>query len=271
MPHVEHAGTEIYWEARGRGEPLLLIMGLGVTLEGWNRLGPVLAERYRTILVDNRGVGRSGVPPAPYAIETMAADAAAVLDAAAVPRAHVFGISMGGMIVQEFALTWPERVSSLILGCTGCGGRDAVPASREVVTAMAARLTMTREQAMWAMAPYIYDASTPRDRIEEDFARRLSAPASAEGYFGQLAGIRAWRGTLSRLSSIAAPTLVVHGETDQLVPPENGRIIARAIPHARLVMIPNASHIFATDRFDAARDAVLSFLKEHADVSQQTV
>src|SRR5215471_21318260 len=98
MPNVEHAGTEIYWEARGRGEPLLLIMGLGVTLEGWNRLGPVLAERYRTILFDNRGTGRSGVPPAPYAIETMAADAAAVLDAAGVQRAHVFGISMGGMI-----------------------------------------------------------------------------------------------------------------------------------------------------------------------------
>ena len=271
MPYVEHAGASIYWEARGSGEPLLLVMGLGVTLEGWSRLGPVLSERYRTILFDNRGAGRSDTPPGPYPLETMAADAVAVLDAAGAGRAHVFGISMGGMIAQELALRYPDRVGSLILGCTACGGRDAVPAAREVVAALGARQSMTREQAMWAMAPYIYDASTPHERVEEDFARRLSAPVAAEGYFAQLGGIRAWSGTLSRLPSITAPTLVVHGETDQLVPPENGRIIARAIPHAQLVMIPNASHIFTTDRFETARDAVLSFLKEHADVTHQTV
>jgi pimeloyl-ACP methyl ester carboxylesterase len=269
MPQVDHAGASIYWEARGEGEPLLLIMGLGATLEGWSRVGPALAESYRTILFDNRGTGRSSVPPGPYPIEAMAADAAAVLDAAHVRRAHVFGMSMGGMIAQEFALRYPERTASLLLGCTACGGRDGVPARQEVVAALAARQSMTREQAMWAMAPYIYDASTPRERIEEDFARRLSAPVPAEGYFAQLAGIRAWQGTLPRLGSITAPTLVVHGETDQLVPAENGRILARAIPGAKLVMIPGASHIFTTDRFDAARDAVLSFLKEHADVSQQ--
>ena len=278
MPTVDRDGTTIYWEARGRGEPLLLIMGLGVTLEGWSRLGPALAERYRTILFDNRGTGRSSVPPGPYAIDTMADDAAAVLDAALrqaegkpAQAAHVFGISMGGMIAQELALRYPIRVRSLILGCTACGGRDSVPASREVVAALGARKTMTREEAMWAMAPYIYDASTPRERIEEDFAHRLSAPVTADGYFAQLGGIRAWSGSLSRLPSIAVPTRVVHGETDQLVPPENGRIIARAIPHARLVMIPNASHIFMTDRFDAARDAVLSFLEEHADVTEQAI
>ena len=271
MPLIEHADASIYWESRGRGEPLLLVMGLGVTLEGWSRLGPPLAERYRTILFDNRGTGRSSVPPGPYTIETMAADAAAVLDAAGIERSHVFGISMGGMIAQEFALTWPDRVASLILGCTAPGGRDAVPADREVVAALGARQTLTREQAMWAMAPYIYDASTPRVQIEEDFARRLSSPVSAEGYFAQLAGIRAWRGTLSRLPSITAPTLVLQGESDRLVPPENGRIVAAAIPGARLVMLPHASHIFPTDQFDAARDAVLSFLKEHADVTQQVV
>jgi pimeloyl-ACP methyl ester carboxylesterase len=278
MASVDSGGTAIYWEEHGRGEPLLLVMGLGVTLEGWSRIGPVLAERYRTILFDNRGSGRSDVPPGPYAIETMAADAIAVLDAALRPaqgkrveRAHVFGISMGGMIAQELALRHPDRVSSLILGCTAPGGRDAVPASREVIAALGARQSMPREQAMWTMAPYIYDASTPRARIEEDFARRLSATVTADGYFAQLDGIRAWTGSLQRLPSLAMPTLVIHGETDQLVPPENGRIIARAIPGARLVMIPNASHIFTTDRFDAARDAVLSFLKEHADVTQQAI
>jgi pimeloyl-ACP methyl ester carboxylesterase len=271
MPRVDSAGASIYWEEHGRGEPLLLIMGLGVTLEGWSRIGPVLADRYRTILFDNRGSGRSDVPPGPYAIETMAEDAIAVLDAAAAKRAHVFGISMGGMIAQELALRHPDRVTSLILGCTAPGGRDAVPASREVIAALGARQSMTREQAMWTMAPYIYDASTPRARIEEDFARRLSATVTADGYFAQLGAIRAWTGSLSRLPSLTMPTLVIHGETDQLVPPDNGRIIARAIPGARRLMIPNASHIFTTDQFDTARDAVLAFLKEHADVIEQAV
>lgn len=271
MPYAHRDGTKLYWEEHGGGEPLLLIMGLGVTLEGWNRLGPPLAERYRTILFDNRGVGRSDVPPGPYPITTMADDAAAVLDAADVERAHVLGLSMGGMIAQEFALRFPARVRSLILGCTGCGGPEGVPAGPEVAKALAARQTMTREQAMWAMAPFIYDERTPRARIEEDFARRLSAPVSAEGYFAQMGGIRAWSGTRSRLPSIAAPTLVVHGETDRLVPPENGRILARAIPGAALVMIPAASHIFSTDRFDAALDAVMSFLKEQSDATERSI
>ncbi len=262
---------KLYWEERGAGDALLLIMGLGVTLEGWSRIGPPLAERYRTILFDNRGVGRSDVPPGPYPIAEMAADAAAVLDAAGVDAAHVFGISMGGMIAQEVALNHPARVKSLMLGCTGCGGPDAIPARPEVIAALGAHATLSREEAMWVMAPYIYDASTPRARIEEDFARRLSAPVTAEGYFAQLRGIRLWSGTRPRLSRIAAPTLVVHGETDQLIPPENGRLLAETIPHARLVRLPHASHVFTTDQFNASLDAVLSFLKEHADVPQQTV
>lgn len=271
MPCTEREGTKLYWEVRGAGEPILLIMGLGVSLEGWNRIGPALATRYRTILFDNRGVGRSDVPPGPYPMSTMAADAAAVLDAAGVARAHVFGNSMGGMIAQEFALQYPDRVASLILGCTSCGGRDAVPAAPHVASALGARATMTREEAMWAMAPYIYDAQTPRARIAEDFAARLSAPATADGYFAQLAGIRAWRGTRPRLASIAAPTLVIHGETDALVPPENGRLLAGAIANARLVMIPGASHVYATDRFDAALDAVMSFLMEQRHATERAV
>jgi 3-oxoadipate enol-lactonase len=262
MPQVTHAGARIYWEAHGSGDPILLIMGLGATLEWWDRLMPVLSPRYRTIVFDNRGVGRSDVPPGPYAIPEMAADAAAVLDAAGAASAHVFGASMGGMIAQELALNHSARVRSLILGCTACGGTQAVPASREVAAALGARATMTREEAMWVMAPYIFDSSTPRERVAEDIAMRLRATVSNEGYFAQLQAIRSWRGTYDRLGGITMPTLVMHGETDQLVPPENGRIIARAIPGATLIMLPNASHIFFTDQFDASSEAILSFLDQ---------
>ena len=246
---------------------LLLIMGLGATLEWWQRLIPVLSPHYRTIVYDNRGVGRSDVPPGPYPIPAMADDAAAVMDAAGMESAHVFGASMGGMIAQELVLNHPSRVQSLILGCTACGGRQSVPASREAGAALSARSTMTREEAMWLMAPYIFDAGTPRERVAEDIALRLTAKVTNDGYFAQLAGIRAWSGTYDRLAGLTTPTLVIHGETDQLVPAENGRIIAQAIPGARLVMIPHASHIFFTDQFEATSGALLAFL----DISARTV
>ena len=235
-------------------------MGLGATLEWWRRLIPILAPHYRTIVFDNRGVGRSDVPPGPYAIPAMADDAVAVMDAAGIESAHVFGASMGGMIAQELALNHPSRVRSLILGCTACGGTHVVPASREVGIALSARKTMTREQAMWAMAPYIFDAGTPRERVAEDIALRLTATVTNDGYFAQLAAIRAWAGTHDRLTGLTLPTLVIHGETDQLVPVENGRIVARAIPSARLVLIPHASHIFFTDQLEESTRAILGFL-----------
>src|SRR4051812_18515403 len=225
MAFATRGDSSIYWTETGAGDPLLLIMGLGATHEWWNRLLPVVAPRFRTILFDNRGVGRSDTPPGPYSIPEMADDAAAVLDAAGVESAHVFGASMGGMIAQELALRHPTRVRSLILGCTARGGRQSVPASREVAAALGARASMSREDAMWAMAPYIFDAATPRERIVEDLNVRLGATMTNEGYFAQLQAIRAWSGTFDRLAAIAMPTLVVHGETDQLVPPENGRII----------------------------------------------
>ncbi|HEY2905813.1 MAG TPA: alpha/beta fold hydrolase [Vicinamibacterales bacterium] len=264
MAHVDVDGTPIYWDERGRGEPLLLIMGLGAPSDSWHRVAPVLAEHYRVILFDNRGVGRSGVPPGPYAIATMAADAAAVLDAAGVESAHVFGASMGGYIAQELMLGHPTRVRSLILGCTSCGGRDAVIAANEVRSTLAAVATMPREQGRRAMAPFIYAPDTSAARIQEDLAITLAATFSAEGYVAQLQGIRAWPGTFSRLKGILVPTLVIHGECDALVPPENGRILAREIPGARLVMLPSASHLFMTDQPEPSMAAVRSFLADAA-------
>ena len=260
MPHVTHAGARIWWEEQGAGDPLLLIMGLGATLEWWNRLTPSLTPRYRTIRFDNRGVGKSDVPAGPYSIPLMADDALAVIDAAGVTSAHVVGLSMGGYIAQELALRHPGRVRSLVLGCTSCGGRDAVRAAPEVASALAARAKVPQHDAMWGMVPYTFDASTPRERIAQDLAMRMRSAVSNAGYFAQLDAVRAWGGALGRLSAIAVPTLVMHGENDQLVPPENGRILARAIANARLVMLPHASHIFLTDQLEPARDAILTFL-----------
>ena len=260
MPYALNAGTRIYWEERGQGDPLLLIMGLGATMDLWHRVTPMVSPTYRTILLDNRGAGRSDAPPGPYSIPQMAEDALAVLDAANVSTARVFGASMGGMIAQELALNHPERVHSLILGCTAAGGKAVVPADREVVAALTDRTALPPDQAARVMVPFTYDVSTPRALVEEDCAIRERTAIGDEAFSAQYQAIRAWPGTIDRLGALAMPVLVIHGETDRLVPAENGRILARAIPHSRLVMIPNASHIFFTDQPGASKDAILSFL-----------
>ena len=259
MAFVENQGAKIYWDQQGQGEPILLIMGLGYTSHMWHRIRPRLAEHYLTLACDNRGVGRSDVPPGPYSIPLMASDAAAVLDAAQVESAHVFGISMGGMIAQEFALQYPTRVRSLILGCTAAGGPTAVRAEPEATQMLKERSTMSPEQAIVAAVPFIYDSATPRERIDEDVAMRRPWIPRPEAYTAQLQGILAWEG-YSRLSAIASPTLVIHGESDRLVPPGNAKLIAERIPGAKLVMIPHASHIFLTDQTDVAQDAIHTFL-----------
>jgi 3-oxoadipate enol-lactonase len=261
MPFVENQGAKIYWDEQGQGQPVLLIMGLGYPSQMWYRTRPLLAERYRTIALDNRGVGRSDIPPGPYPIAVMASDAAAVLDAAGVDSAHVYGISMGGMIAQEFALQYPQRVRSLILGCTAAGSPNAVRAQPEVTELLMARGQMKPEEAAEAAIPFIYDAATPRQRIDEDLAVRRDWFPRPDAYLNQLMGILAWE-AYSRLDQIKARTLVIHGETDLLVPPGNGRLIAARIPNSKLVLIPHASHIFMTDQPEAAHRPLLAFLAE---------
>jgi len=262
LPFAENQGAKIYWDEQGQGAPVLLIMGLGYTSVMWHRTRPVLSQHFRTIAFDNRGVGLSDVPPGPYSIATMASDAAAVLDAAGITRAHVFGVSMGGMIAQEFALQYPARTRSLILGCTSPGGPSAVRAESKVTDVIVAR-GMTLEQARDAILPYIYDAATPREKIEQDVSLRQPWLPSLAGYMAQLQGILAWE-SCSRIAQITAPTLVIHGMSDALVPPGNGELIAGRIPGARLILLKHASHLFLTDQTEPAHKEILEFLLLHA-------
>jgi 3-oxoadipate enol-lactonase len=259
MPFAHNHGTKIYWDEQGTGAPVLLIMGLGYPSAMWHRMRPALSASYRTIALDNRGAGQSDVPPGPYSIALMASDAAAVLDAVGVPSAHVFGVSMGGMIAQEFALQYPGRVQSLILGCTAAGGPNAQRAEPAAIELLKARTWMSREEAAEAAIPFIYDTATPRHLIDEDIAQRHPWPTSPAGYLAQLQAILAWE-SFSRLPQITAPTLVIHGRADRLVPPGNGELIAARIPGGQLVLIERASHLFSTDQPEAAEKAIFEFL-----------
>ena len=258
MSFVENRGVRIYWDEQGTGEPLLLIMGLSYPSYMWHRTRPLLAKSYRTLAFDNRGIGQSDVPDGVYPIAVMASDAGAVLDAAGAESAHVFGTSMGGMIAQEFALQYPERVHSLILGCTSPGGPNAAPTGPEALQSLTRR-GLSPEEAKEAIIPFIYHPATPRERIDEDMAIRMKWYPTLQGYTGQLSGIFGWE-AYSRLTQITAPTLVIHGDVDGLIPVENARLLAAKIAGAKLVLIPDASHIFETDQPGVAQRAILEFL-----------
>ena len=258
MPFATSGSAKIYWEEHGSGPPVLLIMGLTFTHDMWFRIVPGLAAGCRVVLFDNRGVGRSDVPRGPYTIRQMARDAGAVLDAGGVPCAHVIGASMGGMIAQEFALCFPSRVRSLVLACTSHGGLLArwprfLP-PRQIAWGHDER----REREL-AFAPFLYSPSTPQDRIDEDIAVQCRSPWSYKGFLAQLSGILMWSSYL-RLPAIRVPTLVVHGEQDLLVPPQNGKIVAARIPGAQFRLVPNAGHILTTDQPELCQELLTEFL-----------
>jgi pimeloyl-ACP methyl ester carboxylesterase len=238
MPYVTNLGVRIYWEEHGSGEPVLMIMGLSFTLDMWHRTLPLIARTRRALVFDNRGVGRSGVPGGPYSIPGMAEDAKAVLDAAGVDGAHVIGASMGGMIAQELALRHPSRVKSLILACTSCGG----------LRAKFPQPSRFRNQASWPA------------QIEEDNRIRLRWHPTPRGYLNQLIAILRWS-SYGRLPRISVPTLIVHGDSDVIVPPENAAILARRIPNAQVRMIPAAGHIFTTDQPELSHRLLLDFFQ----------
>lgn len=247
MPTAGVAGVELHYERAGAGEPLLLIQGMGGTRLSWGEafLGP-LRESFDCISFDNRGIGLSGAVTDPFSTAEMAVDALALLDALEVERAHVLGISMGGMIAQELALASPDRVRTLMLGCTYCGGPGSKlmdPADfGPLAEAMASGDRERVFRASWEVN------LSPGFRAEESryaaFAEMAAgAPASREVIELQMQAIFG-HDTNERLSSLALPTLVLHGSFDRVLPVANGRLIASLVPGARLEIFEDVGHMF---------------------------
>ena len=264
MPYVVNNGVKIWWEEQGHGEPVLAIMGLSFPLEMWHRTAPLLARKFRVILFDNRGVGRSDVPRGPYLIARMAEDTAAVMSAAGVRSAHILGASMGGMIAQEFALRYPMRVRSLMLGCTWCGGRRAVRPDLRSFPSLRDFQKLSAEHKMRSMIPLLYAVNTPHDRIEEDIRLRLAFVPTNRGYYSQLLGTVVWQ-SWNRLPRIQQSVKIMHGAFDRLIPVANAHILASRIPNARLFVVPEAGHVFTTDQPEIVNQETMEFLEEMAD------
>ncbi|MBV7504027.1 alpha/beta hydrolase [Bacillus sp. sid0103] len=265
MPHTTGNGINLYYEVHGEGEPLLLIMGLSLNSKSWFRTIPALSEHFKVIIFDNRGTGLSDKPNTPYSIEQMAEDAKCVLDSAGVDSAHVYGISMGGMIAQRLALMYPSRVRSLILGCTTSGGANHVQPSAEVSMLMLSRGSSiaTPEEMAWATTPILYSQAfieNQRELVAEDIQRRIEIPVLPYAYILQLQACLA-HDTSNEIDQIQVPALVIHGDADKLVPYQNGINLAEKIPNAEFLTIQGAGHIYVTEANELVNEKVLDFLK----------
>src|SRR3954468_932027 len=244
--------TQLYWESTGEGQPVLLVMGLGLSGGAWWRTVDTLSRDFRVITFDNRGVGRSrGLTPA-YTTEALADDAVAVLDALGIAEANIYGISLGGMVAQQLALRHPRRVRSLVLGATHPGGPRPAPPYEEVLVFCRRRSTMRMKEAAWASVPYNYGPRAREeqvDRIADDIERRLSNPFNEHAYRAQLFAA-ALHNCYGRLDRIRAPVLVVHGEHDRVIPVENAHLLAERIPDSRLGILREAGHLYPTEEPD---------------------
>lgn len=258
---------KIYYEIRGEGPPIIMIMGLSANKDWWPpQLVDKLSEKYRLILFDNRGAGRSDKPDIPYTMKMFANDTIGLMNVLEIKRAHIFGVSMGGMIAQEIAINYPNRVEKLILGCTTCGGPKGIMPSQEVLQMMTkARGEMPPEEyARKYVVPLLFTKETVEKRPEiiETFVKSYSiAPIPDFAYRRQLEAVIR-HDTYDRLNKIKAHTLILHGKKDILVPPENADVLAEAIPNSKLVIFDNVGHAFIAEALDETCKAILEFLEE---------
>lgn len=264
MPKAQINDINIYYEAHGTGEPLLLIHGLASRGEGWQHQLPTLSQHYTTIIFDNRGVGATDQPDEAYSIARMADDAAGLLTHLGIAQAHVFGVSMGGMIAQELALRHPHRVNRLALGCTHCGIHNCIPAPRWVGDIFRTAKGRPRADVARDFIPANWSQKTRTTRpelIETTCTQQLNNGQQNHAYWRQLMAIYQFD-TYDRLPQITQPTLVLTGQEDLLIPPGNSAIIAERIPNARLVEFADASHLFFIESAAAVNQTLNEFLQE---------
>ena len=254
---TENAGVRIAYESFGDGPALLLMQGIGYARWSWDPIVPALAERFRVLSFDNRGIGESDVPPSPYTARQLAEDGIAVLDDAGVDRSHVLGASLGGMAAQELAAGFPQRVDKLVLACTTPGGAAAVPMPAQTVALMQEAAALAPEVAMRrfvenALAPHADPAL-----VHELYERRVGNPPDPIGWQGQAAAGMGFDGSALEF---AAPTLILHGTEDAVVDPGNAALLAERIPGARVELFSGCGHLFFWEQPERFAETVAGFV-----------
>ncbi len=258
---------ELSCERAGSGPPLLMIMGMSGTFDHWDPAFLAdLRRDFETIVYDHRGVGASSRLEGPVTIAQLAQDAVGLLAALEIESAHVLGISMGGMVAQELALNHPERVRALALGCTYCGGEGSAVASEEVMRRLAeGMMSGDRERAL--RTGWEVNVSPEFAANDEAYARfreiGLRRAVPVEVIMEQMRAITE-HDTSARLPEIALPTLVIHGTLDQMLPVQNGRMIAGLIPDSHLEIFEGVGHLFFWEQPQRSAELVRAHTAVHA-------
>jgi len=266
MPKTPVNGINMYYEVQGKGVPLVMIQGFGGNHQAWFFQTPIFRKYYKVIIFDNRGIGRSGRSSESYTIRTMADDVIGLMDYLGIDKAHVLGLSLGGIVAQEIAISYPERVIKLVLGST-LAGSEQNDVNPEMMKALGVR-----------------EGSTDVDIRSIDFRKLMNFMVSAafnkrlyrmvlvslskyglrsvdpEGYLRQMQSVAGYN-TLDRLQLIKAPTLVITGTGDRIISPSMSDLIASRIPNTRLVKVKGGSHAFFMEMRGRFNKEVLEFLR----------
>jgi 3-oxoadipate enol-lactonase len=269
MPFAESGGARIHWDAQGSGPPVLLIMGHLYSGRMWYPLLPALTQRRRAIIFDNRGTGQSDTT-GQVTLGQFAADALAVLDAAGERRAHIYGVSMGGGIAAEFAMRYPDRVASLVLGCTMMKTADKPKAPWMARLIYYLPLGLVRSLMRSRLTAKAYGSAAPAEAVAKDMDVLAGERFTMQGVRVQAAAIGDYVTTPEAVSRLAMPTLVMHGDEDTAVDVKHGRELAETIPDSRLVIFKGAGHNYLVAAGPASTEALLQFFDEVEGAQRST-
>jgi pimeloyl-ACP methyl ester carboxylesterase len=267
MPKTTSNRIELYYETHGEGKPLVLISGLGYPMWQWHKMVPFLAEHFKVITFDNRGVGQSDKPAGSYTAQMLAADTVGLLDALSIEKTIIMGHSMGGFIAQAIALDFPQRVDKLILCSTNFGGPRHVPVTPEAMKVLTDVTTdaLTRFKNGLGVSTAPGWAEKNPDMVEEWVRWRVANPIEPGPYQSQLAiglGLLPEAAAFeAKLPSINIPTLILFGEHDKVVPPANADLLSKQIANSQIIIFPDAGHFFPIEIPEAASHAVIEFAK----------
>ena len=267
MPYRQLDDLRIYYEVHGQGAPLVMIRGLGSNLDHWYAQAPTFSQYYKVIMFDNRGIARTNDPGGDYTVPMMAADTLGLMDGLELQKAYVMGLSMGGMIAQELAINCPDRVKGLVPFCTHCGGTEQVGPSPEVSALFKEMVFENTPEAKVKAASTLFDRQTLEHspEIPTYYSEvSLKNPAKAEILIKQWQAVLQ-HDTFDRLPRITAPTLVITGAEDLLIPPANSKTLAEKIPRAELMIIPGGGHQILIEQPALCNEAILDFLRRCED------
>lgn len=262
MPSVQANGISMYYEERGTGEPLILIMGLGADGFAWEDHVKEYEKHFRCFLIDNRGAGRSSQPKGPYNTKMMATDIFCLMKEIGIQKAHVSGISMGGAIAQELALGYPECVKSLIINCSWdqCDAYTTrVFETFKSLNGSTDPITFNRNLQLWIFTPK-YHQNCMEDLLErEKSGMENSYPMPVHAFQAQCDACIS-HDTKGRLNLISVPTLVTVGDKDIFTPMHYSERIAKEIPGSKLLVFKGSGHTHHWDSLQDYNQKTLNFL-----------